>query len=37
MELTKDGRLRHPVYLGLSDDKDVKDVVLPEIDPLAGK
>jgi hypothetical protein len=36
-ELTKDGRLRHPVYLGLRDDKDAKDVVLPEIDRLAGK
>lgn len=29
-EWTKDGRLRHPVFLGLRDDKDSKDVVLPE-------
>jgi bifunctional non-homologous end joining protein LigD len=29
-ERTKDGRLRHPVFLGLRDDKDPKDVVLPE-------
>jgi bifunctional non-homologous end joining protein LigD len=29
-EWTKDGRLRHPVFLGLRDDKDPKDVVLPE-------
>ncbi len=36
-ELTKDGRLRHPVYLALRDDKDANDVVLPEIDRLAGK
>lgn len=29
-EWTKDGKLRHPVFLGLRDDKDPKDVVLPE-------
>lgn len=29
-EWTKDGKLRHPVFLGLRDDKDSKDVVLPE-------
>jgi bifunctional non-homologous end joining protein LigD len=29
-EWTKDGRLRHPVFLGLRDDKDSKEVVLPE-------
>jgi bifunctional non-homologous end joining protein LigD len=28
-EWTKDGKLRHPVFLGLRDDKDPKDVVLP--------
>jgi bifunctional non-homologous end joining protein LigD len=28
-EWTKDGKLRHPVFLGLRDDKDAKDVVLP--------
>jgi bifunctional non-homologous end joining protein LigD len=28
-ELTKDGKLRHPVFLGLRDDKDAKDVSLP--------
>jgi bifunctional non-homologous end joining protein LigD len=27
-EWTKDGKLRHPVFLGLRDDKDPKDVVL---------
>ena len=26
-EWTKDGKLRHPVYLGLRDDKDPKEVV----------
>ena len=30
-ELTKDGKLRHPVFLGLRDDKDPKDVSLPQI------
>jgi bifunctional non-homologous end joining protein LigD len=30
-EWTRDGKLRHPVFLGLRDDKDPKDVVLPEI------
>jgi bifunctional non-homologous end joining protein LigD len=30
-ELTKDGKLRHPVYLGLRDDKDATDVLLPQI------
>jgi bifunctional non-homologous end joining protein LigD len=31
-EWTKDRKLRHPVYLGLRDDKDPKDVVLmPEV------
>jgi bifunctional non-homologous end joining protein LigD len=29
-ELTKDGKLRHPVYLGLRDDKEPKDVSLPK-------
>jgi bifunctional non-homologous end joining protein LigD len=29
-ELTKDGKLRHSVYLGLRDDKEPKDVSLPE-------
>ena len=29
-ELTKDGKLRHPVFLGLRDDKDPKDVSLPQ-------
>jgi bifunctional non-homologous end joining protein LigD len=29
-EWTKDGRLRHPVFLGLRDDKDPKDVALPK-------
>ena len=29
-EWTKDGKLRHPVFLGLRDDKDPKDVSLPE-------
>src|SRR5579864_1893712 len=29
-EWTKDGKLRHPVFLGLRDDKDPKDVVIPE-------
>jgi bifunctional non-homologous end joining protein LigD len=29
-ELTKDGKLRHPVFLGLRDDKDPKDVALPQ-------
>jgi bifunctional non-homologous end joining protein LigD len=29
-EWTKDGKLRHPVFLGLRDDKDPKDLVLPE-------
>ncbi len=29
-EWTKDGRLRHPVFLGLRDDKDPTDVALPE-------
>jgi bifunctional non-homologous end joining protein LigD len=29
-ELTKDGKLRHPVFLGLRDDKDAKDVSLPK-------
>jgi bifunctional non-homologous end joining protein LigD len=29
-ELTKDGKLRHPVFLGLRDDKDAKDVSLPQ-------
>src|ERR1700730_17088981 len=28
-EWTKDGKLRHPGFLGLRDDKDPKDVVLP--------
>jgi bifunctional non-homologous end joining protein LigD len=28
-EWTKDRKLRHPVFLGLRDDKDPKDVVLP--------
>jgi ATP-dependent DNA ligase len=26
-EWTRDGRLRHPRYLGLRDDKDARDVV----------
>jgi bifunctional non-homologous end joining protein LigD len=26
-ERTKDGKLRHPVYLGLRDDKTAKEVV----------
>jgi bifunctional non-homologous end joining protein LigD len=30
-EWTKDGKLRHPVFLGLRDDKDPKDVVLPTL------
>jgi bifunctional non-homologous end joining protein LigD len=29
-EWTEDGRLRHPVFLGLRHDKDAKDVALPE-------
>ncbi len=29
-EWTKDEKLRHPVFLGLRDDKDPRDVVLPE-------
>jgi bifunctional non-homologous end joining protein LigD len=29
-EWAKDGRLRHPVFLGLRHDKDAKDVALPE-------
>ncbi len=29
-EWTKDGKLRHPVFLGLRDDKDAEDVVLPK-------
>jgi bifunctional non-homologous end joining protein LigD len=29
-ERTKDGKLRHPVYLGLRDDKNPKDVLLPD-------
>jgi bifunctional non-homologous end joining protein LigD len=29
-EWTKDGKLQHPVFLGLRDDKDPKDVSLPE-------
>jgi bifunctional non-homologous end joining protein LigD len=29
-EWTKDGKLRHPVFLGLRDDKDAKDVVRPQ-------
>ena len=29
-EWTKDGRLRHPVFLGLRDDKDPEDVGLPK-------
>jgi bifunctional non-homologous end joining protein LigD len=29
-EWTEDGRLRHPVYLGLRDDKTASEVVLPE-------
>ncbi len=28
-ELTKDGKLRHPVFLGLRDDKNARDVSLP--------
>src|SRR5580704_4550693 len=30
-EWTKDGKLRHPVFLGLRDDKDPKDLVLPTV------
>jgi bifunctional non-homologous end joining protein LigD len=30
-ELTKDGKLRHPVFIDLRDDKDAKDVSLPKI------
>jgi bifunctional non-homologous end joining protein LigD len=30
-EWTKDGKLRHPVFVGLRDDKDPKDVVLPTV------
>lgn len=29
-EWTKDGKLRHPVFLGLRDDKDPRDVALPK-------
>jgi bifunctional non-homologous end joining protein LigD len=29
-ELTKDGKLRHPVFLGLRDDKAANDVSLPQ-------
>jgi bifunctional non-homologous end joining protein LigD len=29
-EWTNDGKLRHPVYLGLRDDKDAKDVTRQE-------
>jgi bifunctional non-homologous end joining protein LigD len=29
-ELSKDGKLRHPVFLGLRDDKAAKDVSLPQ-------
>jgi bifunctional non-homologous end joining protein LigD len=29
-EWTKDGKLRHPVFLGLRDDKDPRDVALPQ-------
>ncbi len=29
-EWTKDSKLRHPVFLGLRDDKEPKDVVLPD-------
>jgi bifunctional non-homologous end joining protein LigD len=29
-EWTTDGKLRHPVFLGLRDDKDAGDVVLPK-------
>jgi bifunctional non-homologous end joining protein LigD len=28
-EITDDGRLRHPAYLGIRDDKDAKDVTMP--------
>lgn len=30
-EITDDGRLRHPAYLGLRDDKLPRDVTLPEV------
>lgn len=30
-EWTKERKLRHPVFLGLRDDKDAKDAVLPQI------
>jgi bifunctional non-homologous end joining protein LigD len=30
-EWTKDGKLRHPVFLELRDDKDPKDVVMPTV------
>jgi bifunctional non-homologous end joining protein LigD len=30
-EITDDGRLRHPAYLGLRDDKLPKEVMLPEV------
>ena len=30
-EITDDGRLRHPAYLGLRDDKTPKDVMLPRV------
>jgi bifunctional non-homologous end joining protein LigD len=29
-EWTKDGKLRHPVYLGLRDDKEARQVVRQE-------
>jgi bifunctional non-homologous end joining protein LigD len=34
-EVTDDGRLRHPAYLGLRDDKVAKEVTIPEKPPAA--
>jgi bifunctional non-homologous end joining protein LigD len=36
-EWTRDGRLRHPRYLGLRDDKDAEDVVRETADPHADR
>jgi ATP-dependent DNA ligase len=34
---SESGRVRHPVYLGLRDDKEPRDVVRPVADPAAKR
>jgi bifunctional non-homologous end joining protein LigD len=36
-EITDDGRLRHPAYLGLRDDKDAAEITVPRVPKVPGR